>query len=881
MLRDGWYDECSGIWRKKLNLTSDELRSAFLEFFDRKDHTRIADSSLIPRNDPTLLFINSGMAPLKPFFTGKEKPPAPRLSNIQKCIRTNDIADVGDLHHLTFFEMMGSWSIGDYFKDTAIELAYELLVDVLKFDTDRLYATVYSGNDKLGLGPDVESLRAWERVGIADDRIVMLGEDNFWGPAGDSGPCGPCTEVFFDMGPDFGPEFAPGQEFETTSRYIEIWNAGVFMQFDKSEEGIFTELPFTSVDTGCGLERLAMALQGKSSVYETDLLEPLQNFIIGQTGGGPDLVKTYRRLTDHVRSAAFILAEGVLPSNEGRGYVLRRLIRKSIALTRSLDLDFRYDEALDVVFEMFRDSHPLLIANAPAIAEAFSSEQQQFDLVIARGLKRLDALCVEAPFVVSGPEAFELSATYGMPIDLIRELVSEKGGQLDEAAFEQEFAHHQQVSRSTSSAGSVKASEAVWAKLPATPFVGYDDATVEACILSLAVSGESTSSAEIGAEVELVVDRTTFYPVGGGQVGDSGIVRSETGEVSVTDTRRTSDGGAVIHVGTVIDGHVAVGQKASMEIDESRRRRTEANHSATHLLHAALKATLGTHVHQAGSLVEADYLRFDFTHPSKVEFDVLSRVELRVNEVIRQNVERETYELPLQEAIERGAEAMFGEKYGDVVRVVQFGGESIELCGGAHVLRTGDIGLFRIIGEESVGKGTRRITASTGSAALQFTMDREATLHRVLKSLGVPLDQAEVRVADLMSQKRKQSAATESTISLDGQARDAVKTLSSGVRIGVVRVDGRRKSLKSEIVHAANSVNAILLGVGDLGAKATAVLAVPASMDGEVDATALLTRILEKVGGRGGGSSSVAQGGIPDGAATETLVLELEHALGN
>jgi alanyl-tRNA synthetase len=510
-------------------LASTEIRETFLRFFEERGHLRIRGASLLPKNDPTLLYINSGMAPLKRYFTGEERPPHPDLCNIQPCIRTKDIDDVGDRHHLTFFEMLGSWSINHYFKQHAVELAYELLVERFGFPAERLYATVYGGDPDLNLPPDDESVAAWERVGLARNHIVVLGEDNFWGPAGDTGPCGPCTEVFFDTGDEHGPPYREGGHFDTKARYIEIWNAGVFMEYDKHAEGVYAKLPFRSVDTGSGLERMSMVLNALESVYETDLVEPLMQYIADQLPNPSVSLATRRRIADHMRASAFILAEGVIPSNEGRGYIPRRLIRKCSALVFREGAAFDYRGLIDLVIERFGGLYARLKEKRRQIHEAFANERTDFEQVIDRGLRRLDALSEKRPFLVSGKDAFALFSTFGMPYDLIRDFVADREGKIDEAGYLQEFRTHQEVSRVSRKAADVASAElaelyqTLSAQIPVVEFVGYETLTSAARILAMVDTRSSgprrLREATHGEEIEVILDRTPAYAKAGGQVG--------------------------------------------------------------------------------------------------------------------------------------------------------------------------------------------------------------------------------------------------------------------------------------------------------------------------------------------------------------------------
>ena len=853
-------------------MDSDDIREIFLRFFTERKHARIASASIIPANDPTLLFINAGMAPLKPYFLGEALPPAPDLCNVQPCVRTVDIGDVGDRHHLTFFEMLGSWSVDHYFKPRAVELAFELLTHGFGFPVERLYVTVFAGDEKLGVAADEESAAAWEQVGVPRDHVVYLGaEDNFWS-AGDTGPCGPCTEVFYDTGPEHGPGYRPGGVFDSAGRYIEIWNAGVFMEFNRLPGGILEPLRFASVDTGSGLERMAMVLQGRDSVYETDLFAPIvaavQDALAGTGAGQRDI----RIVADHVRASTFILSEGVAPSNEGRGYIPRRLLRKAIATaTQAGATDFDLGDIAEVVIERMRGTYPQLSAGRDRILDLLAREQRDFGRVVRRGLDRLAALDTGPGFEITGEDAFTLFATHGMPSDLIRDFAAERGGSLDERRFAELFDEHRALSRGVTEpgdeAGQAPGSGAdaqVLAALGLAParFLGHDRLTATGQVLALAGQHGLAGRLTAGESGLVVFDQTPFYAEGGGQVGDTGQITGEGFSARVTDTR--SAGGQHVHAVEVTAGELRRGDTAELAVDAARRRSVMRNHSATHLLHAALRQVLGEHVRQAGSLVAPDRLRFDFLHPQALSDEQTERVERLVNAEVLANAERTTEVRSYEDAIRHGAIAFFGEKYGDNVRVVSFGDFSTELCGGTHVHTTAEIGLFLIVSEGSIGSGVRRIEAVTGDAGVRRALDRDQLLRGLAARLRVPVEQLPLRVEALTARSRPRPAALD-----PGTFAGSVRDDPSGRRYLVVAdLDIGPSDLPAQARRLADELDAVVvLLLPDAEAASLRIgVSVPGGLTGQLPATAVLDRVLAVTGGRGGGSAGFAQGGgaLPD-----------------
>jgi alanyl-tRNA synthetase len=845
-------------------MNSDEIRDIFLRFFTERQHARIGSASIIPANDPTLLFINAGMAPLKPYFLGEALPPAPDLCNVQPCVRTIDIGDVGDRHHLTFFEMLGSWSIDHYFKDRAVELAFELLTEGFGFPVEKLYMTVFAGDEKLGIAPDDVSAAAWERMGVSRDHIVYLGsDDNFWS-AGETGPCGPCTEVFYDTGPAYGPEDRPGGGFDSAGRYIEIWNAGVFMEFNRLPGGVLEPLRFTSVDTGSGLERMAMVLQGRDSAYETDLFAPIVGAVESALGGTGAGQRDVRIIADHLRASTFILSEGVAPSNEGRGYVPRRLLRKAIATaTQAGATDFDLGDVAEVVIERMRGSYPQLSAGRDRILDLLAREQRDFGRVVRRGLDRLAALDTGPGFEITGEEAFSLFATHGMPADLIRDFAAERGGSLDERRFGELFDEHRALSRGTvgqyeqGGRAVVRDAEVITALgLAPTRFLGHERLTATGQVVGLVGPRGPAETLVAGDSGLAVFDQTPFYAEGGGQVGDTGKITAPGLSARVTDTQAA--GGQHVHAVEVTIGALSTGDTVELAVDAARRRSIMRNHSATHLLHGALRQVLGEHVRQAGSLVAPDRLRFDFLHPQALTDDETERVERLVNAEVLVNAERTTEIRPYQDAIRKGAIAFFGDKYGEDVRVVSFGDFSTELCGGTHVHRTAEVGLFLIVSEGSIGSGVRRIEAITGEAAVQRALDRDKLLRGLATRLRVPVEQLPIRVEALTARTSKPRPAR-----LDSETLAAtVRLTPAGHRFVVVEdPDLPVADLASQARWLSRELDAVAVLLLPDSQQMRVGVSVPDALAPYIPATGLLDSVLAVTGGRGGGSATFAQGG--------------------
>jgi alanyl-tRNA synthetase len=868
---------------------SDEIRDTFLRFFTERQHKRIESASIIPANDPTLLYINAGMAPLKPYFLGEALPPAPDLCNVQPCVRTIDISDVGDRHHLTFFEMLGSWSIDHYFKDRAVELAFELLTTGFGFSLADLYVTVFGGDDPLGVPPDEVSAAAWERVGVPRDHIVYLGaEDNFWS-AGDTGPCGPCTEVFYDTGPEHGPAYRPGGEFDSVGRYIEIWNAGVFMEFNRLPGGTLEPLRFTSVDTGSGLERMSMVLQGRDSAYETDLFAPVVAAVRAALGGTGASQRDHRIVADHVRASTFMLSEGVSPSNEGRGYIPRRLLRKVIAIaTQAGAAGFDLRDVASAVIDHMAGNYPRLAVRRDQILDQVAREQRDFGRVVRRGLDRLGELSTGAGFQISGDAAFNLFATHGMPADLIRDFAAERGGSVDEQRFGELFAQHRELSRGPGAGGGQESGPDPAATLdpkliapldlPPTTFLGHQQLTATAQVLALAGPDGPADALTAGESGLAVFGQTPFYAEGGGQVGDTGRLTAPGLSGAILDTQGVE--GRHVHAVAVTEGVLRRGGPVELAVDAARRRAIMRNHSATHLLHAALRRVLGDHVRQAGSLVAPDRLRFDFLHPQALTEDETEQVERLVNAEVLSNEDRSTVVKPYAEAIRDGAIAFFGDKYGDDVRVVSFGGFSTELCGGTHVGHTAEVGLFRIVSEGSIGSGVRRIEALTGEPAVARTLDRDRLLRGLATRLKVSVDQLPQRVETLVARGARPSRAEAGRRPAPSVA-DAVRTGPDSQRYLVFSDPGLDVAgLPAQSRRLAAELDAIvvLLLPAETGSLRVGV-SVPDALTGANPATAVLDRVLAVTGGHGGGSAGFAQGGGTSAADLDETIARIHDAL--
>ncbi|MBI4757599.1 MAG: alanine--tRNA ligase, partial [Chloroflexi bacterium] len=739
-------------------MTSSEIRRLFLEYFQSKGHLVYPSSSLVPHGDPTLLLTSAGMVQFKPYFMGEAVPPNRRLATSQKCFRTVDIDTVGNERNLTFFEMLGNFSIGDYFKEGAIGYAWELVTEGYGLPAERLWASIYPD--------DEEAFALWQSIaGLPPQRIVRLHE-NWWGPAGEAGPCGPDSEIFLDRGPEHGcgrPDCQPGCDCK---RYLEIWNL-VFMQYNQAPDKTRTPLPQPSIDTGMGLERMAMLLNGCTSVYETDLFFPIieraQALVGARYGSDPKTDYSLRVIADHSRAVAFLIGDGVLPSNEGRGYVLRRVLRRAVRHGYRLGIDEPFlDKTAAVVVGLMGDVYPELEARSDFIYRVARQEEERFRENLESGLGRLDVLFGELAArgerVFSGQEAFKLYDSFVFPNDVTRDLAAERGLVLDEAAYDEAMSAQRERARAAHQFSLDARQEAYRAlALPETRFLGYETMESKGKILSLLSQGDVRSWAETGDEVEIVLDQTPFYAESGGQVGDTGKIVTPAGQVDISDTQKLP-GGVYVHYGRVTDGKVEVGAEATATVDVERRLDIARNHTATHLLHKALREVMGSQAQQAGSLVAPDRLRFDFTHLSAPTPEELERLERMVNAAVRRDMPVGVAVKSYDQAVTGGAIALFGEKYGDTVRVVSVGAEedgspySQELCGGTHLSRTGQIGTFLVLNESSIGAGLRRIEALTGRGAEEHVRRRLGLLAVLSAELQTPQEALPERVAALQGE---------------------------------------------------------------------------------------------------------------------------------
>ncbi|SEK93660.1 alanyl-tRNA synthetase [Roseovarius nanhaiticus] len=865
--------------------TLNDIRSTFLSYFDRNDHRVVDSSPLVPRNDPTLMFTNSGMVQFKNLFTGVEKRDYVRATTSQKCVRAggkhNDLDNVGyTARHHTFFEMMGNFSFGDYFKEDAIRFAWELLTRDFGIDKSKLLVTVYHTDD--------EAANIWKKVaGLGDDRIIRIAtDDNFWS-MGATGPCGPCSEIFYDHGPEIwgGP---PGSPEEDGDRFIEIWNL-VFMQNERFEDGTQRDLDMQSIDTGMGLERIGALLQGKHDNYDTDLMRALIEASAHATStdaDGPGNVH-HRVIADHLRSTSFLMADGVMPSNEGRGYVLRRIMRRAMRHAHLLGAkDPVMHRLVPSLVGQMGQAFPELGRAQGMIEEMLRLEETRFKQTLERGLGLLDEALQDLGEAADlpGETAFKLYDTFGFPLDLTQDALREKGRGVDVAGFDAAMAEQKAKARAAWAGTGEAVDQAVWFDIAeakgVTDFLGYDTETAEAQIVALVKDGAQAKSAGEGDRVQIVLNQTPFYAEAGGQVGDSGTLRCEDGEARITDTKKVA--GVFIHFAEVTRGTLKDGAAAQLEVDHGRRSAIRANHSATHLLHEALRETLGDHVAQRGSLNAEDRLRFDFSHTKALTPDELARVEADVNAYIRQNAPVQTRIMTPDEARELGAQALFGEKYGDEVRVVSMGRQegsgrgadgatySIELCGGTHVSGTGDIGLFVLLGDAASSAGVRRIEALTSEAALRHLGGHSKALTEIAGALKVRPDDAQARVQALMDERRalvQEVAQLRRDLAMAGGAGkggEAEIEEIGGTRLIAQVLSGvEGKDLPGLIdqMKAKLESGAILL-IADTGGKAAVAAGVTADKAGDLSAIEMVRAAVVELGGKGGGGrADLAQGG--------------------
>ena len=853
-----------------------EIREEFLKFFESKDHLRLPSFPLVPRNDNSLLLINSGMAPMKAYFTGQEIPPSKRVTTCQKCIRTGDIDNVGKTaRHGTFFEMLGDFSFGDYFKNEIVPWSWEFVTKVLEIPEDRLYVTIYEEDDETG--------KIWhDVVGLPWDRIVKLGkEDNFWEHG--TGPCGPCTEIYYDRGPEYGcdsPTCGVGCDCD---RYMEFWNL-VLTQFNAEEDGTYTELAMKNVDTGMGLERMATIMQGVDSIFDVDTVKSIRDAVCAKAnveyGKEHKTDVSVRVITDHIRSVTMMTADGVLPSNEGRGYVLRRLLRRAARHGKLLGIEGEFlAELSKSVIACSGEAYPELVEKQDYIFKILSIEENSFYKTIDKGMEILKADMEEMKAagekVMSGEKSFRLYDTYGFPVDLTKEILAEEGMEIDEDAFTAEMKAQKERARSARAKSNyMGAAETVYNELSVeleTAFAGYDVYDVaNAKIVALVANEAVAETAQAGDAVAVFLDRTPFYAESGGQVGDQGVIKTETGVVKVTNCVKVV-GGKIAHMGEVTEGLVQVGEMACASIDVELRMASSRNHSATHLLHKALRTVLGTHVEQAGSYVSADRLRFDFTHFAAMTADEIKEVERLVNDAIFASYDVHTDEMSIDEARNRGAMALFGEKYGEVVRVVDMGGYSIELCGGAHLKNTAQVGSFKILSENGVAAGVRRIEAVTGKEALKHYQAQEDEIKEICRLVKSTPDKLLSRLEQLLAEQKETAKELEKLkAKMAGGAADEM--LSGKVEIGGVAVlaaevkdmDGNALRTMGDQLKQKLGSGVVVLASGKDGKVNLMAMATDDVVKKGVHAGNIIKAAAAVCGGGGGGRPNMAQAGGKD-----------------
>ena len=882
--------------------SASEIRSGFLNYFRKNGHEIVSSSPLVPRNDPTLLFTNAGMVQFKNVFVGAEQRPYSRATTSQKCVRAggkhNDLENVGyTARHHTFFEMLGNFSFGDYFKDVAIELAWNLVTKEYGLDPKKLLVTVYS--------EDEDAAALWRKIaGLTDDKIIRIPtSDNFWA-MGDTGPCGPCSEIFYDHGPSI-PGGPPGSPDEDGDRFIEIWNL-VFMQFEQLTADERVDLPKPSIDTGMGLERLAALLQGKHDNYDTDLIRVLidASADASNTSADGDRAVTHRVIADHLRACSFLVADGVLPSNEGRGYVLRRIMRRGMRHAHLLGCrePLMWQLVPALVAEMGQ-AFPELVRAQALIEETFKLEETRFKEMLARGLRLLEDETSKLGDreTLSGEVAFRLYDTFGFPIDLTQDILRGQGRVVDEAGFDTAMQRQRDAARKAWSGSGEAATENVWFDVRddtgASEFLGYDTEAAEGVVAAILLDGKPTDRLNAGDSGMIVANQTPFYAESGGQMGDNGVLFTADGaEFVVEDTIKRLDD-LHVHIGTLRQGSLEKSDAVEMRVDRDRRSRLQANHSVTHLLHAALRERLGDHVAQKGSLVSPEYLRFDFSHQKPVDVDELAMIEADVNRRIRENAEVVTRQMTPDEAQDAGATALFGEKYGEEVRVVSMGnraGEgrelpySMELCGGTHVTRTGDIGFFKITSETAVAYGVRRIEAVTGEAALRHVGARDAIIAETAKSLNAAPGDVPARVGTLLQERRameREMADLRRKLAEGGGGNTApevqdVNGMSMATRL---LEDVPAKELKPLVDSLKGQMGSGIVAVVSVSdGKASLVVGVTDDLTERVSAVDLVRVGSAALGGKGGGGRpDMAQAGGPDGNAAEAALTAITEAAAN
>jgi len=869
-------------------MTGDELRKKYLNFFEQKEHKVIPSSSLIPHGDPTLLLTSAGMVQFKPYFTGEAAPPSPRLASCQKCFRTTDIGSVGNFKHLTFFEMLGNFSIGDYFKKEAIAWAWEFVSDWLKIPKDKLWITIFLDDD--------ESFRYWQDVGVSAERIMRCGEkDNFWGPAGETGPCGPCSEIHYDFGEQYscGPDCSPSCG---CGRFLEIWNL-VFTEYYQDAQKKRTSLPRKNIDTGMGLERTAAVIQCKRSFYDTDLFAPLMQKVSQLTqrkyGENEKADRAIRIIAEHGRAVTFLIADGVIPSNEGRGYVLRRILRRAALFGRTLGLDKPFlGEVAKEIVTMMGHVYPELVKRRDPVLKVIDTEEARFGETLSTGLNLLNQIMEQAKAKadkkISGEEIFKLYDTYGFPSELTAEMAADSGLSVDLEGFEAEMEQQRERARAVhkfTAEVTIKAKIGVPSTfIPrSTDFVGYETLKCKSSVVVLLPGGKwpesDVSSVSEGQEVGVILRGTSFYAEMGGQVGDRGEIRGKKGRFEVTNTVRITkdESELIVHLGKVVAGTISVDEVVEAKVDKERRLDIERNHTATHLLHAALRQVLGrdSDVHQSGSLVTPDRFRFDFTYEAPVLKEELVQIQRIVNENIRRNLLVTKREMPYTQAVAEGAIALFGEKYGDVVRTVRMGSAkspvSFEVCGGTHVDRTGDIGLFQVISEGSIGSGMRRIEAVTGREAEKLIEERASMLDKIARRLQVPAADVEGKLSGVLEEldsERKRAVVLERQLSRE--TAESLLTQAETVK-GVSVLVAKTSVSNMDALRHMGDVLREKLGSGVIVLAAVwddkpsfLAMVTPDLVSWGLNAGDIVKKVAQATGGSGGGRPQLGQGGGRD-----------------
>ncbi len=863
------------------NYGLNELREMYLKFFESKNHLRMKSFPLVPQNDNSLLLINAGMAPLKPYFTGQEVPPSHRVTTCQKCIRTGDIENIGKTaRHGTFFEMLGNFSFGDYFKEEAISWAWEFITEVVGIPEERLFVSVYE--------EDEETAQIWrEKMGLPKEKIFYMGkEDNFW-EVGTTGPCGPCSEIYFDRGEAFGcgsPDCTVGCDCD---RYLEFWNL-VFTQFNRNEDGSYDPLPKPNIDTGMGLERIAAMMQGVTSIFDVDTIKAIRDHVCaladvsyGATAKGD---MSIRVITDHIRSATFMASDGVLPSNEGRGYVMRRLIRRAVRHGKLLGIKGLFlKELVKTVVENSKHEYNELEDKFEYIVKLLTVEEENFNKTIEQGLNILktytDELEAKNEKVLSGEVCFKLYDTYGFPIDLTMEILEEKGLEADEEGFKVEMEKQRTRAREMRGETTYMGSdETVFHQLDrdlATKFVGYHDLTLETAITALTTATEIVKTATVGDEVYIIPSETPFYAESGGQAGDSGTITTATGKVEVTHTTKAI-GGKFVHAGKVVEGTIEAGQMATFTVETTTRLDSARNHSATHLLQKALREVVGGHVEQAGSNVNADRLRFDYTHFEALSDEQVTTIEQRVNDKILEALNITMQEMPIDEARKLGAMALFGEKYGDVVRVVNMGDYSVELCGGTHLVNTAQIGTFKIVSETGVASGVRRIEAVTGRGAIAYYTQVEKTLSDVAKAVKAKKDGLLKKVETLLQENKnlhKENEKLHAEISKAEAAGvlDQVETVGTVKMLVQVLPNMDMNSLRKmgDTLKDQRGEGVVVLMSHQDDKVSLVARATKQAVEAGVHCGQIISQIAKVVNGGGGGRPNMAQAGGKDASKIE------------